>query len=275
MATVADQTVPAEVPLRDLEGLHTQTETQQPISEFSPHPSPTVPAASLTEGPFPEGGARANLVILGSFATMTAAFGLINSLGIFQSYLATHQLSRYPPSFTAWISGVNIFLTFFFGVQVGPLFDAYGPRWIMLISSVMYIISLLLFAECRELWQYILVFGVLAGVCGAALTTTAVAVIAHWFEKRRGWANGLACVGGSVGGIMFPLVLNPTLEKFGWTWAIRIVALIVAIFLLLGNVLLKGRLERGKKDAVVDFRCFRDERFVWTTMGLAGKSPFL
>jgi MFS family permease len=246
---------------------------QQPIALLSPHVSPSPSVLTSPQAPFPERGARANLIILGSFTILTSTFGLTNSLGIFQSYLATHQLSGYPLSLIAWIPGVNVFLTLLLGVQVGPLFDAYGPRWILLISSVAYVISLVLMAECREFWQFILVFGVLAGVCGAALTTTAVAVIAHWFEKRRGWANGIAFIGSSLGGIMFPLVLNPALERLGWAWAIRIVALIAAVLLVIGNLCVRGRLEKGKKGGVIDLKCFRDERFVWATVGIAGRSP--
>lgn len=91
-------------------------------------------------------------------------------------------------------------MNLFLGVQVGPLFDRYGPRWLLLVGSVTYVVSLVLLAECGRYYQFMLVYGVLAGVSSALLTTTALAVVAHWFEKKRGLASGIAFTGSSLGG---------------------------------------------------------------------------
>ena len=85
---------------------------------------------------FPEGGLRAWLVVLGSFSGMTASFGILNSAGTFQAYLSMHQLAHESPSAVGWIFSVNAFLTFFCGVQIGPVFDAYGPRWLVFAGTV-------------------------------------------------------------------------------------------------------------------------------------------
>ena len=84
---------------------------------------------------YPEGGLRAWLVVLGSFSGMTASFGLMNTVGTFQAYLSTHQLASYPPSAIGWIFGLYVFLSFFCGVQIGPVFDAKGPRWIVVSGT--------------------------------------------------------------------------------------------------------------------------------------------
>ena len=85
---------------------------------------------------FPEGGLRAWLVVIGAFSGMTASFGLLNSAGTFQAYLSTHQLVHESPSAVGWIFSLEAFLTFFCGVQIGPIFDAYGPRWLVFAGSV-------------------------------------------------------------------------------------------------------------------------------------------
>ena len=110
-----------------------------------PLPAPTEPIPSQETGPqdqddghsFPEGGARAWLVVLGSFSGMTASFGLLNSAGTFQAYLSTHQLAHESPSAVGWIFSLFAFLTFFCGVQIGPVFDAYGPRWLVFAGTVL------------------------------------------------------------------------------------------------------------------------------------------
>ena len=85
---------------------------------------------------YPEGGLRAWLVVLGSFSGMTASFGIANSVGTFQAYLSSHQLAHDSPSSVGWIFSLYAFLTFFCGVQVGPIFDAYGPRWLVFAGTV-------------------------------------------------------------------------------------------------------------------------------------------
>ena len=96
---------------------------------------------------YPEGGLRAWLVVYGSFSGMTASFGLMNSVGTFQAYLGTHQLAHLDPSTTAWIFSLYTFMSFFCGVQIGPVFDARGPRVLMLAGTVCLVGGVLGIAE--------------------------------------------------------------------------------------------------------------------------------
>lgn len=114
-----------------------------PSVEGSDDPSttplaPQSPDQSVEDDPkaYPEGGLRAWLVVLGSFSGMAASFGLMNTVGTFQAYLITHQLASYPPSAVGWIFGLYVFLSFFCGVQIGPIFDAKGPRWIVVSGTI-------------------------------------------------------------------------------------------------------------------------------------------
>jgi MFS family permease len=251
-------------------------------THHSPSPSllnPTAPlepsttSRSRADYTFPEGGHRAWLVVAGSFCIIGGTYGLLSSIGLFQSYWQSHQLSSYSSGSIGWISAVNAFLTLFLGVQVGPLFDKHGPRYLVLVGSVGYVASLLLLAECKEYWHFMLVYGVLAGVSAALLTTTALAVVAHWFERRRGMASGLTFVGSSVGGIAFPLILKPALTHLSWAWAMRLVALIVLVLMLVGNLCVRGRLPPRTTGGAVDLRCFQDKRFALATAGIACESP--
>ncbi|RDL31166.1 MFS monocarboxylate transporter [Venustampulla echinocandica] len=218
---------------------------------------------------FPDGGLRAWLVILGSFSVICGTFGLMSSVGLFQSYWQANQLANYSPRDVGWIAAVNIFLNLFLGVQIGPLFDRYGSRYLVLVGSVVYVVSLVVLAECTRYWHFMLVYGVVNGISGACLTTTALAVVAHWFERRRGLASGIAFIGSSVGGIVFPLVLKSTLENLSWAWALRVVALIAGVLLVVGNLCVRGRLPPRRNGGTVDLKCLLDARFGWATAGIA------
>jgi MFS family permease len=249
----------------------TSEERRPPNPNLFQDLEPTTISRSRADYTFPEGGWRAWLVIFGSFCIICGTFGLISSVGLFQAYWQAHQLAAYTSRDIGWIAAVNVFLNLFLGVQIGPLFDRYGPRWLVFSGSVVYVLSLVLTAECKKYWQFMLVYGILGGVSSAFLTTTALAVVAHWFEVKRGMASGIAFVGSSVGGIGFPLILKSVFEHLSWAWSLRLVALIVLILMVIGNLCVKGRLPPRKNGGAVDLRCFLDARFSWATVGVACK----
>ena len=96
------------------------------------------------EETYPEGGLRAWLVTFGSFCGMGAVFGLINSAGVFEAYFKSNQLSEYSHSQIGWIFSLYLFLVFFVGIQVGPIFDHYGSRVLVAVASVLIVGSLML-----------------------------------------------------------------------------------------------------------------------------------
>ncbi|EER24844.1 Major Facilitator Superfamily protein [Coccidioides posadasii C735 delta SOWgp] len=218
---------------------------------------------------FPEGGPAAWLVVFSSFCLIAASFGMANSMGIFQSYWQLNQLSAYSSQAIGWISSTQVFLTLFLGVQVGPLFDRYGPRILTLVGSVGCVGYVLLLGECTKYWHFMLCFGVLAGISCAILTTVALSVISHWFEARRGLATGVAFMGTSLAGISFPLALNPILNRFSWAWSMRLLALVIFVLVFIGNLFIRGRLPTGKQKGVVSLKCFQDPKFTWATVGIS------
>ena len=72
--------------------------------------------ANAAEVTYPGGGLKAWSVVFGSFCGMLSAFGLMNTVGTFQAYLSTHQLSSYSESTVGWIFSLYIFLAFFCGL---------------------------------------------------------------------------------------------------------------------------------------------------------------
>lgn len=56
------------------------------------------------------------------------------------------------------IFGLALFLTFFCGAPIGPLFDAYGPRLLMVCGSVLLIASMFLLGLCTREWSYPMVY---------------------------------------------------------------------------------------------------------------------
>lgn len=54
---------------------------------------------------------------------------------------------------------------------------------------------------------------------------------------------GLATTGGSIGGIIFPLIIQAATPKVGFGWAVRIMGFICLLLMLVANWLIRGRSE--------------------------------
>ncbi|KAL4914297.1 major facilitator superfamily domain-containing protein [Aspergillus aurantiobrunneus] len=210
---------------------------------------------------YPEGGLEAWTCLFGSALMMFPSFGFQVAIGTVQDYLSLHQLAHYSVSKVGWITAVLVFLTLFIGVQIGPLFDRYGPRMLLIAGSVASFASYILLAECSEYWHFMLCLGVFSGCSAAVVTTVSIAVLSHWFYRRRALASGLCMAGSSAGGAIIPLLLRHLFPRYGWKWSIRVVSLIALACYTAGIALVKGRLPPSPLSrATIDIAAFKSPR---------------
>ncbi|KAL2163370.1 hypothetical protein VTH06DRAFT_5427 [Thermothelomyces fergusii] len=235
-------------------------------------PQPSAGAAA----DFPEGGLTGWLVVLGSFCAMLSLYGLINSAAVFESYFATHQLAHKTSSEIGWIFSLYLFIVFFVGIQVGPIFDRFGSRVLVAAGCTLIFLSLLLLSWCKKYYQIILTYSVLGGLGGALLNSPAYGAIAHFFNVRRGLATGIATTSGGVGGVVFPVLLRALLPSVGFGWSCRILAFIMLGLAIPANLFIRTRLtpakaqgDRPKVQSVwPDFSVFKDPRFALVSVGI-------
>ncbi|KAK5048699.1 hypothetical protein LTR84_005791 [Exophiala bonariae] len=216
----------------------------------------------------PEGGLYAWLVVAGCFALLMASWGLLFSVGIFQTYFEANQLRDFSPSEIGWIPGVLVFVALTVGLQVGPLLDRYGPTYILLLGTICIASSFLVLAQCNAYWQIMLCFGFWAGLGCACLSTPAIAIIPHYFQRRVGFALGVALAGAGLGGVVFPFMIQTGFDHIGWAWTMRMLALIFGVLAALGTASVKSRLAKKMVKGVLSFRSFKDSRFTWLVVGL-------
>lgn len=232
------------------------------------------PTPSTTTTTYPEGGLRANLVVAGSFSAIMGGLGLMNSIGIYQAWISTHQLSSTSSGQIGWIFGIYNFLVFFCGIQIGPIFDARGPRLLMWLGSALVVLTLVLVGFCTEYWHFLIVIGILGGMGTSFIFIVPVASIGHFFCRRRGAATGLALSGGSLGGVIFPLVLENLAPKIGFAWSTRVIALITLLLLVPGCILVranfppKAAAAPSAKTFLPDLSILKDPVLALTTLGV-------
>jgi len=128
---------------------------------------------------------------------------------------------------------------------VGILVDRIGPRRVMLPGIILTGVGLLLCTQVETLTQFYLFYGVVAGIGIPCLSIAPFTIIlAHWFERKRGTANGLASVGMGISSLLFVPLFQYLISLWGWRSAFFIFSLLVfAIPLPLNAIFLKHRPE--------------------------------
>lgn len=116
---------------------------------------------------------------------------------------------------------------------VGVLIDRYGVRRCMLAGWGVLILSYLAYSRLGSLTGLYLIhaaFALVLVVCGL---NAAVILVSKWFTRYRGTAIGIALMGTSMGGIVFPQYGTAMIELLDWRGAFAWGSLFPAVLLLI------------------------------------------
>jgi MFS family permease len=125
---------------------------------------------------------------------------------------------------------LRILLFGLFGPFAAAFMNRFGLRRVMVTALALIAASLLISLAMTQLWQLILLWGILLGI-GTGLTAIVLAatVATRWFTQRRGLVVGLLSASSATGQLLFlPLVAGLT-EHLGW----RVALIVVCGFLAL------------------------------------------
>ncbi|OBZ66090.1 Riboflavin transporter MCH5 [Grifola frondosa] len=224
---------------------------------------------------FPEGGLAGWTTVLGSFLIQFCGFGYSTSFGVYQSFYVREYLTNESPSTISWIGSINAFLVISAGLVAGRLYDRgyfypilYGGS--LLISFSLFMLSL---AKPNHFYQIFLSQGLGAGLGAGMIYVPSVAVVSHYFQRRRALAMMIVASGSSFGAVIHPIMLNNMLNngRFSFGTAIRASAGLVSGLLLVACVLMRTRLPPPQKSADLRktlVKISRDGAYIAATMGL-------
>jgi sugar phosphate permease len=119
------------------------------------------------------------------------------------------------------------------GFVVGSYVDRFGPRPLMLLGTTVLTGALVLHSLVTELWQWLLLNGVVATVGGALLGNLVVNVtLAKWFVERRGQAVAWAAMGVSFAGILLTPAVTVAIDVVQWrtTWVLLAAAAALLVY---------------------------------------------
>ena len=121
---------------------------------------------------------------------------------------------------------------------VGGLIDRFGPRRVVVPGILVLSLGLILCRTIENLTQFYLFYGVVVGTGITAIgIVTYSAILAHWFEKRRGLASGIAVSGMGLGTFVLVPLSQSLISLWGWRLAFVLLGGLVLVILLPLNAL--------------------------------------
>jgi len=174
---------------------------------------------------------RGRVVVGASFVTMALLYGIWYSYSVFLvALLREFGWSR------GLLAGAFSLFALIHGAM-GPLFaglaDRLRPQRIIMGGAFVVGAGLLLAAETTAWWHLYLAFGVVAavgiGFCGYV---PLIVLIRGWFPGRIGTAAGIATAGIGVGVFAVVPLCQLMIDRFGWRWALRILAATVVTWMV-------------------------------------------
>ncbi|KAJ7615662.1 major facilitator superfamily domain-containing protein [Mycena polygramma] len=253
---------PSRTPTLNDKNLTRDVELGEEVEEVKP--------LALSEPP--DGGLDAWLTVLGASMVALATFGTVNGYGAFNDYYETTYLSNYSATVVSMIGSIQLFILYIFGGLSGALFDAYGPRLMVPISGVVatFALFMLSITKPQQIYQQFLTHAVLFSLGATFAFLPCLAVCAHWFKRRLAFAIGFPVGSASLGGIIYPIMLNRLIPRIGFGWTIRVLAFIVLFCFAVASCTIKTR--RPSKplpplSKLLAFRAFRDPRYTFLCLG--------
>ena len=113
---------------------------------------------------------------------------------------------------------------------VGKLYDRYGPRWIIIISSLFLAAGFIGIGFIDYFWQFMILYGVFAALgFGGTSVPLFAALSSKWFVKHRGLAASLALTGTCLGQYVIVPASTQIMLVWGWRSAFIIVGSVILV----------------------------------------------
>ncbi len=180
------------------------------------------------------------LVVLASLVMIVVGQGVMFVLSVLLKPITLEMgWPREVPSFA--------YACAFFGGGIGALYvghlsDRFGMGPVSLLGAISIPTGALLAGYVTEPWQLYLVFGVLIGLAGnATIFAPLMANLTRWFSRNRGIALGIASSGQSLGGTIWPPIVDRLHATIGWRGVFFWYAIMAVVVMLAMTLVLRRR----------------------------------
>jgi len=154
-------------------------------------------------------------VLAASFLILFLSSGARFTVGIaFKPLIAEFGWSRSAVSLAVFLNMAVYSLSV---IATGKLYDRFGPKWVIIVSTILVSSGYMLIALTQTLWHFLILYGVVAAL-GLGGTTVPIfaALMSKWFEKRRGLTISLALSGNCLGQFALVPLFSTLITDYGW-----------------------------------------------------------
>lgn len=167
-------------------------------------------------------------IVLASFLILFFNSGARYAFGVvFKPVIAEFGWGRGP---TAGIFAINMAIFALALLAVGKLYDRYGPKGVLLGSTLLLSAGFLGTSRIESFWGFAIFYGVLSalGFAGTSIPLVST-LVSKWFESNKGLAVSLALAGGSLGQFVLVPILGLITDAYGWRQAFLAMGLAVLV----------------------------------------------
>jgi MFS family permease len=127
------------------------------------------------------------------------------------------------------------------GMVIGRQIDRYGPRWVLIIGSVIIGASFVLLIFIKTVWQLYVIYFIMALGFSCTSLVPINTLITNWFIRKRGFAMSLTNTGLSAGGIILVPLASYMITRWGLEVALPVLGAIYGIVVIISTYFIKQR----------------------------------
>ncbi len=170
-------------------------------------------------------------ILASSFIILFFTSGARYSFGVaFKPMIKELDWSRGSISFAFFLNMTLFALSL---IAAGRLYDRYGPKWVIVVSTVFLSAGFALISVVNSLWQFYIVYGVFAAIgLGGTSIPLLAALISKWFTKWRGLAISLALAGNCMGQFVLIPAFSFCTLRYGWRVSYLSIGLMMGLVIM-------------------------------------------
>ena len=184
-------------------------------------------------------------IVVAAFIVIgTTIFGIRFSFGVFfKSIESEFNLTR---TATSGFFSAYMVISCLFALLAGWVLDRYGPRIVILLMGIFTGFSLLLTSQTNASWQLFITYSLLLSIGTGAIYVATMSTISRWFDKKRGFALGIASSGSGLGTVVMAPFATYLISNFGWRMAYIVMGFIAWLIVIpISRLLRKDPYEIG------------------------------
>lgn len=180
------------------------------------------------------------VVVAVTFLSMLVSAGAVGAPGVL--LLPLQREFGWDTADISLAMAIRLLLFGLMGPFAAAMINRFGVRRMVLSSLTLVGCGLLASLAMREVWQLILLWGVVVGF-GTGLTAMVLGatIATRWFVARRGLVIGLLTASSATGQLVFMPMLSMLTEAYGWRSAIALLCGLIAVAALAMLALMRDR----------------------------------